>query len=43
MPTARSHMSMYSCTSPIPSVLILPISKEINAPKSITEKKMISE
>mmetsp|Transcript_10673 Transcript_10673/g.14365 ORF Transcript_10673/g.14365 Transcript_10673/m.14365 type:complete len:205 (-) Transcript_10673:3-617(-) len=34
MPTAISQISMYSCTSPSPSVLILPISREIRAPKA---------
>mmetsp|Transcript_41780 Transcript_41780/g.118493 ORF Transcript_41780/g.118493 Transcript_41780/m.118493 type:complete len:231 (+) Transcript_41780:1029-1721(+) len=33
MPTARSQMSMNSCTSPIPSALILPISRATNIPR----------
>ena len=33
-PTARSHTSMNSCTSPTPSARILPISSEIRAPSA---------
>ena len=33
-PTAMSQISMYSCTSPSPSVLILPTSSEIRDPSA---------
>mmetsp|Transcript_10278 Transcript_10278/g.24590 ORF Transcript_10278/g.24590 Transcript_10278/m.24590 type:complete len:218 (-) Transcript_10278:358-1011(-) len=35
-PTARSQMSMNSCTSPMPSARILPISSETSSPRGST-------